>query len=375
MDICYFGTYEEAYPRNQIMLKALKHLGHNVNECHVSLWKNKIDKSGELTGIRRILYFSYDLIVVYLKLFFKYLSVKPCDVVFVGYLGHLDVLVLQFFNFIMFRKRKLVFDTFISLYDSMVTDRQMIHDHSIMANVAFWIDKLACKYSDLVILDTNAHIAFFNETFSVPYGKMTRIFAGADDDYFYPRSGELSDRICMILFVGKYIPLHGIEHIIGAAELLKTNSDISFTLIGKGQIYSAIRNLAYDKHLNNIVFIEWVEYDRLPDYIAAANICLGVFAGSKKTSRVIPNKVFQAMAMAKPTITGRTVASLEILRDGENALLCNVSDPASLAESIIKLKNDKQLQLRLSYNARKTFANTAGRDALKISLSHILQKL
>jgi glycosyltransferase involved in cell wall biosynthesis len=373
MDILYFGTYEEDYSRNQIMIKALRALGHNVKEIHISLWGGAADKTGTLSGLRNKMIFACRLASIYPRLFIKYLQAGKHDLIFVGYFGHLDMLFLKLFKLILFRREKIVFDVFLSLFDSMIIDRKMAGSTSLLARITYALDSTACRIADIVILDTNAHCAFFHDTFKVPLNKMFRVYASADQAVFYPRPAPVKAPGFTVLFVGKYIPLHGIEYIVGAADILKGEDDIRFIFIGKGQLYPEIQRMVHDKNLSNIEFIDWVKYETLPDYLAAADVCLGIFSATDKASRVIPNKVFQAMAMGKAVITGRTPGSAEGLVDGSNILLCNVADPEDLARAIKRLKEDAGLKELLERNARHTFEQIFGEEAVKSSLVKVLE--
>ncbi len=375
MTIVYFGTYEENYSRNQIMIKALKKLGHTVKECHVSLWGQQIDKTKTFAGISNKIRFLFRLLFIYPRLFIKYLFIGSHDILFVGYFGHLDMIFVKLFKTILFRKKKIVFDAFLSLYDSMVIDRKMVKESSFLARFVYWLDKTACSFANLIILDTNAHIDFFHNTFSVPNEKMVRVFASADTDIFYPRKIKRNDDNYHVLFMGKYTPLHGIEHIVEAADILKNDKNIKFTFIGKGQLYIKIRKMVEEKQLDNIHFIEWVNYEKLPEYIAEADVCLGIFSDSKKADRVIPNKVFQSLAMGKPVITGRTTGSNECLLHLINAFLCNVADAHDLANAITTLKEDRQLRDRIAQKARETFETRLGERAVKTSIQDALSMI
>ena len=149
--------------------------------------------------------------------------------------------------------------------------------------------------------------------------------------------------------------------------------DIHFTFIGSGQLYPKIRKIVKDRHLNNIVFIDWVKYEKLPYYIEAADVCLGIFSASKKASRVIPNKVFQSMAMGKALITAKTPATAECLKDDYNVILCNPADPVDLSNAIIKIKEDTLLSKKISFNARQTFVHNFGRKEIIAGLNRTIK--
>lgn len=371
--VLYFGTYEESYCRNQILIKSLKKMGHIVKECHVPLWQDKTDKLRTFDNIHNKVIFILEIVKAYIRLFWKYLFAGHYDTIFIGYMGHLDILFAKLFMLITLRKRKIIFDAFISLYDSIVSDRKIIAENSYISKLAFWLDKTACNCADIIILDTNAHIDFFNKMFRISKDKMIRIFASADEDIFYTRKIDKKNNEFKVLFVGKYTPLHGIEYIVEAATILKKNQDIHFTFIGKGQLYPKIRAIAKDRHLDNINFIDWVEYERLPYYIEMADVCLGIFSASEKASRVIPNKVFQSMAMGKALITAKTLGTAEGLIDGYNAILCNPADPIDLSNSIIKLKEDILLAKKIAFNARQTFVHNFGRKEIIARLNKTLK--
>ena len=59
--------------------------------------------------------------------------------------------------------------------------------------------------------------------------------------------------------------------------------------------------------------------------------------------------------MKKPIITGNSQASKEIMKDGENCLLCRMEDPHAIAEAILRLKTDDGLQKKIAEGGYATF--------------------
>ena len=82
----------------------------------------------------------------------------------------------------------------------------------------------------------------------------------------------------------------------------------------------------------------WVDYRRLPALVARADICLGIFGGSDKAARVIPNKLFQALAMGKRVLT-RSSPALDPLAEGfaERIVTIPPENAAALAEAVCDL--------------------------------------
>lgn len=129
-----------------------------------------------------------------------------------------------------------------------------------------------------------------------------------------------------VLFWGKMIPLQGVPYIKKAAELLRGDPSIEFRIIGDPP----------------------VSYSELVALIPTADVCLGIFGDTDKAQRVIPNKVYEAIAAGKPVISGDTPAIRELFTDRENILLCKMASPEDLVIKILELKNDAKLRNRIA---------------------------
>lgn len=286
----------------------------------------------------------------------RFLRRRPRDVdaVLVGFYGQ------PFMPFISRLTRKpIVLDAFLSGYDTMCFDRKRFGPRSLGGRFFFWLDKSACERSDLVLLDTEEHVNYFVETFGVQPGKFARVFVGAED-MFSPRSAAQPKEHFDVFYYCTFHPVHGTEHVIRAAGLLSERDDIRFTIVGGGQEKAAIESLSGSLGLSNTDFIDWIPYGDLPDRIAQADLCLGGHFGTvPKSSRVIPGKAFQFLAMAKPTIVGDNPANRELLEHRRDAFLVPMADPQAIADAIVELKDDDALRTRIARSGHDRFKEAA----------------
>lgn len=372
MRVCYFGTYEREYPRNALIVEALQRSGVTVYECHNPVWELQRDKSGMYKGLAALMTF-VRLFLAYAQLIGKYWRLPKHDLVIVGYVGQFDMPLA----WLLARSRAvpLVFNPLVSLYDTFCDDRGLVRPDSPAGRLLRLLDQLACRLADTVLIDTERHRQYFIDSLGVAPAKLQVVPVGADDRLFLPGPPRAANpTACQVLFVGKLIPLHGVETILRAADLLR-NEAVQFTIVGSGQEAALVRRLQTELRLDNVTHIEWIDYANLPAAYAQADICLGVFGGSQKAARVVPNKVFQALACARPVITADTAAIRAEFAVDADLLLCPPEDAAALAGQIRRLAADPALRQRVAEQGYRRFQAAYSLAALSTQLRRALADL
>ena len=357
--ICFFGTYTiaEGYPVNRVLLKGLNRAGVTVEECREELWGGFLHELVARPRLTAVLSLCWRLPLCCARLVVRYMTVREHRWVVVGYPGYLDVLLARALNWR--RRRHIALVAFISLYDTAVLDRGRIGAGSWKGRLLKALDRISFAAADVVLVDTDVHRQHFAELFRLPPGKFRRSFVGEDDDQFNPAAGAAaaaaSELTFEALFFGTYVPLHGIEVILDAAEQLLQEGNIHITVVGNGQLFPIIREDATRRGLANILFIDhWVATSELVEHIGRAHVCLGIFGRTDKAARVIPYKVFDALAMRKPVVTRDSPAVRELLVHGESALLCQPEGP-SLARALLRLRDEPGLASRLAQNGYECY--------------------
>jgi glycosyltransferase involved in cell wall biosynthesis len=348
--VLYFGTYERSYPRNAQVISALRGAGVEVVERHVPVWEGREHKfsAGAGTLLR--------LVLAELQLLRR--PREEFDIVVVGYPGQLDLTAARRAA----DERPIVFNPLVSLADTFVDDRGRFGPRSPVARALRALDRHSFRAADLVVADTRLQAELFR---SLGARRVDVCFVGAEERVFMPgwrRSPQFA-----ALFVGKLIPLHGLETILAAAKLAP---EIPFRIVGSGQL-----DALFTQPPPNVEWVRWVEYEQLAAELHAAGCALGIFAPSPKAARVIPNKVFQALACGTPVVTADTPAARELLADGDSALLVPPADPKALAEAVERLAADAELAERISAGGASAYRAHASEAILGARWRALLEEL
>ena len=346
--VAYLGHYDPEYARNRTLIKALERAGASV---------------ARITDRRRFLARTP-------RLARSALRTHP-DVILVGFPGHSDVPMAKLIS--VATGAPVIFSTLTSLWETSV-DRHALKGQSVSAWRYRVTDRISCSLPETIWLDTQTHITWFAQEFGVPASKFRRVWVGADDEVMKPEPGPVADQPLTVFFYGTFIPLQGIEHIIDAAALVAREDErIRFVLCGDGQTHAEMRRRASDLALRNLEFVPRRSPVELARLIGRSDICLGIFGSGEKTRRVIPNKVFDALACERPVITGDTPAARECLADGEQAWLCPTGDPGALASIVLKSSGDPETRARIARAGHELFRREFSLDALSRALPPLIR--
>ncbi|MBI4362202.1 MAG: glycosyltransferase [Euryarchaeota archaeon] len=331
MRVCYMGSYDKSLlspGRHQVIQAGLRAHGVEVVECH--------DASRGL--LRR-----------WLRLRGQFRRVGRVDALIVGEQSH--AVVPLAWLLCRLRRIPLLFDPHISLYDTAVHDRRECAPRSPRGRLLYRLDWISMHLADIVFSDTRTHGAYFAETFRLPPEKLRTIHVGADESIFHPPETPPArgTHAFEVLFYGSYIQVHGMEAIFDAVARLEPHGDIHFTIIGHDFVEPSYRGIYGNiPRPPNATMVGRVPLERLPDRIASADVCLGIFGTTEKAGRAVPTKAYQIIACGRPLVTADTPAAREVFHHGEDAWLIPAGSGEALARAILHLQGDPALRERLA---------------------------
>jgi glycosyltransferase involved in cell wall biosynthesis len=353
MRILFITGREIKYQRNDVLRRAFQRIGRvetvGVRNRPKSIILNSLLLSFQV--IPKLIFNRYDL-------------------VFVGFYGQLLMFPVSVFSRI-----PILFDAFISTFDTLTSDRKLVAPDSTIGRSIIFIDKLACQRASHIMLDTQPHVEYFVDFYKVPAQKISAVPVGCNEEIFYPRRNKGTNTHTRVLYYSSYLPLHGVGTVIQAAGYLQ-DKPIEFRLIGSGQTYKETKIISEQLGLRNIEFIPPIPLEELPSEIAAADICLGGHFGiTEKAARVVPGKIYQILAMAKPLIAANTRANLDLLEHEESAYLCSPNDPDNLARAILYFHENPRNRYQVAKKGRAVYEAMASEEVITRLLKSIVEDL
>jgi len=333
MRVLFLAGRETEYARNQVLLAALQRIA-------------EVDVVASEHKPRSLLTNSILLAARAAPLLLR----KQYDLVFVGFYGHLIMRLIA-----PLVRCPLLFDAFISTYDTLCFDRRRYAPDSLVGRAAFALDRSATHQADRVLLDTESHIDYFVSTFGLPRASLCAVPVGCSDSIFRPTPLPEPGGTVEVLYYASFLPLHGIDVILEAAARLQ-DEPIRLRLIGNGPNLTAMKALAANLALDNVRFDQPISQSELAAAIAASDLCLGghFYAGGK-AGRVVPGKIYQMLAVGRPVIAADAPGNRELLTHDTTAFFVPPSDPEALAAAIRELAHDTARRQTLANGGRSLY--------------------
>jgi glycosyltransferase involved in cell wall biosynthesis len=142
-----------------------------------------------------------------------------------------------------------------------------------------------------------------------------------------------------IVFAGAMYYHRGLDILLKAIPLvIKKIPDAKFVLLGSGTEMNKLKKIVSDNSLENSVeFKGWIKREEIPKNISDASIGIGPLRLTDVTSRALPIKVLEYMAVSLPIIAQKGTLPTDVLENEKNGYFIENSN--DLAEKIILLLN------------------------------------
>lgn len=216
----------------------------------------------------------------------------------------------------------------------------------------------------------------------VPDQRVTVIKNGADLERFVPASRDNAFRAAYRLdgrFVASYVGTHGMAHaldlVLRAAQRLQSDPRFLFLLVGDGAEKERLLAEKERLGLDNVLMLPQQPKELMPEILAASDASLVLLKNSELFRTVIPSKMFEVMAMARPIILGVAGESREIVEEGGCGLCIEPENLDGLVAALEQLAASPELAASLGDSGRRFVIGEYDREKLALRFLNLLSSL
>ncbi len=178
-------------------------------------------------------------------------------------------------------------------------------------------------------------------------------------DHFNPATAEpigFEDEFTLT-YVGTLGGEHrGLQPVIDALPSLRdTIPEIRLLIVGSGDKYERVlqKRCRENDVEDTVTFTGWVDFEDVPRYIAASDVCLVPHRSTPHTETTLPHKLFQYMALGRPVIVTNVTPLARIVGREKAGIIVPPSDHQAIDDAVTELYNDPELAKSLGANGRK----------------------
>jgi glycosyltransferase involved in cell wall biosynthesis len=233
----------------------------------------------------------------------------------------------------------IISELYISLYDTLVHDRKRLKDNTKRSDYLKKLDRMLIEESDCLIHLSSYELDYISKLVGASIDPdRVKIFPLAIEEKLTADTVDDSDNTFRMCWWGNYSPLHGLEKILLAIEILKSQGHkIKLDIWGPTEYSEPYVKTVQEMNLSQEISFHPSDYStKLQEYLARyCDLALGIFGDSGKAKNAIANKVIDAMAMKIPVLTMDSPCLWEFLKPTE--LFTCPNEPEEMAKKILEI--------------------------------------
>ena len=248
----------------------------------------------------------------------------------------------------------------------------------IIIALARWLENFLYARATHILVNSPAYRTYMIEK-GVHEKQVTFIPYGTDIDMFNPGVDGSSIRQKLgleekfvVLYAGAMGPANDIYTVLRAADRLRNEPKIRFVFFGDGKERSRIEETAHEKQLDNVIFAGVAPKKEMPCVVASADLCLAILQDIPMFRTTYPNKVFDYMASARPTVLVIDGVVREVIEASNGGVFVEPGNDELLAKAILTLSRDPRRVKQMGENARAYLVRNLDR---RYKLAETLQLL
>lgn len=276
------------------------------------------------------------------------------------------------------RRRKLIFEV-RDLWPEGAIAMGAIKN-KVLIRMAYGLESLCYRTAKLVVtLSPGMSIDIENRygiehLLSIPNAADNQLFGTRDSKWTLPQNFQ---GFKIANYVGNIGKVNKTELILEAALFLhrRNRTDIKLVIIGDGQQREEIQQRITDLGLSNIVILDLMPKEEMVNWVQRSFCSLVPLQPTPIFDTSSPNKLFDSLAASVPVIQTTNGWIRDLMNKYDCGLTIDANSAESLADSLIKLADEPNLQKRLAVNAKKLAESMFDRDFLANNMLNGITKV
>lgn len=226
------------------------------------------------------------------------------------------------------------------------------------------VEQICYRFANKIITASPSLCIYIKQKYKIKDDKILSIENGANIDLFKPlNKDKLRERLHFnknykyIGYSGGLKDWQGIDFIINSIPIvLKKLPNYRLIILGEGPERDNLINITEKlKIKDKIIFIDSVEYKKVPEYINLFDVCICYLTKLKEGKYGTPFKVYEYLACGKPVILSEIEGISELFKD--KVVLAKPENSEDLADKIISLIKNRKLREKLGREGREFIVN------------------
>jgi glycosyltransferase involved in cell wall biosynthesis len=240
------------------------------------------------------------------------------------------------------------------------------------------VTKFANRFVKRIIANSNQVREMTEEKEIVNNGKIEVIYNGIDlklfknirRDYSFKKRLNIPENDRVVGIIANFKPVKNHYTFIKAAKkILSIKNDVSFLLIGGGEIKEEIERLGHSLNIAEKLYFTGRQKDII-SYLSIIDV--GVNCSKREG---LSNAVIEYMAAGVPCVVSNVGGNPDLITNNVNGYLFKFDDHNELAALILKLLTDNDVRNKFITNARNKIEKEMGLETMLSNYQTFYQSL
>lgn len=234
------------------------------------------------------------------------------------------------------------------LWPESAVELGVIRRGSLSYRIGTWLERLFYSTAWAVTCQSRGILENVNKRF--PEVRTYHLANGVDTEFFQAKQEGHRAKGLHVVYAGLHGLAQGLQQIVLAADGMRQDESIGFSLVGDGPEKQDLMKMAEGLGLTNVQFLPAVPQARIPELLSSADALLVPL--KVKLTGAVPSKLYEAMALSKPVILIADGEAAQVVREAGCGIVVEPGDIPGLVKAVQHLRDHPAERVEMGARGR-----------------------